>query len=69
MAKKREVRIHSDFVENQKRVEKDRNPVYASNLDDTFYVGYIGKHYIGQSSTSPNQLLYRDDYGKGKKGV
>ena len=62
-------RIHSDLVMNQKRVEKDKNPALSSDLDGGFYMGYNGgfQNYIGQSSTSPNEILYRSENGKGNK--
>ncbi len=67
MAKKREIKIQSDFVDNQKRVEKDSRPGYSSDLDGNFYMGYNGgfQNYIGQTSTSPYEILYRSE----KKGV
>ena len=65
MEKKKAIRIQSDFVENQKRVEQDSRgrPLF----EDTFYYGYSGSdgNYIGQSSTSPNKLL---PWGKRENG-
>lgn len=51
-------KIKSDFVENQKRIEKMDQPIYSNRSGENFYIGYIRGIYIGQTSTSKNWEKY-----------